>query len=153
MILIEPIPHEIYSHNAKLSNKFVQLEAFLIELRKHTLPENLISTINQEIEQLNNTYAKGESKHKFLNASLQRIVKKVEKEARLVPEKYYTKLWLAIGMAAFGIPLGVIFGMSLKNMAFIGIGLPIGLGIGVAVGAQLDKKAKEENRQLAIELK
>jgi hypothetical protein len=56
---------------------------------------------------------------------------------------------MAIGMAVFGIPLGVVFGMSPGNMAFIGIGLPIGLG----VGSEKDKKAFREDRQLDIEIK
>ena len=53
----------------------------------------------------------------------------------------------------FGIPIGAAFGLSLNNMAFLGIGLPIGMSIGLAMGARMDNKAKEEGRQLDIELK
>ena len=55
-------------------------------------------------------------------------------------------------MSAFGIPLGVAFGASLDNMAFLGIGIPIGMAIGMAVGAGMDKKAFEEGRQLNLEI-
>jgi hypothetical protein len=56
-------------------------------------------------------------------------------------------------MAGFGIPIGVAFGASLGNMAFLGIGLPIGLATGIAVGSGMDKKAFEEGRRLDVEIK
>ncbi len=82
-----------------------------------------------------------------------RIIKLLEKEVKLVPKNYYRNLWLVLGMVTFGIPIGVAFGTSLGNMAFIGIGLPIGLAIGIAVGSGLDKKAFEEERTLDVEIK
>lgn len=54
-------------------------------------------------------------------------------------------------MAVFGVPIGVAFGFGLSNMAFIGIGIPIGMSIGIGIGAAMDKKAKEEGRQLDFE--
>ena len=57
------------------------------------------------------------------------------------PGSWYRMQWLGIGMAVFGVPLGVGIGMALHNMAFIGIGLPIGLVIGIAVGTAKDKQA------------
>ena len=59
---------------------------------------------------------------------------------------------MGIGMAVFGIPLGVVFGTTQGNMAFIGIGIPIGLVMGVAIGSQKDKKAKEEGKQLQVDI-
>ncbi|NBP71319.1 MAG: hypothetical protein EBU52_21600, partial [Cytophagia bacterium] len=82
-----------------------------------------------------------------------KIVRFVEKQLKLVPQKYYRKLWLLLGMTSFGIPFGVVFAMSIGNMAMLGIGLPIGMGIGVAIGTALDNKALKEGRQLDIELK
>ena len=82
-----------------------------------------------------------------------KIIKSLEKEFKIVTKNYYRKVWVALGMAAFGIPLGVVFGAILGNMAFLGIGLPIGMVIGIAVGSGLDKKALDENRQLDVELK
>ena len=58
---------------------------------------------------------------------------------------------MALGMAAFGVPLGVAFGTSLDDMSFLAIGLPIGMVIGLAVGSGMDKKALEEGRQLDVE--
>lgn len=84
---------------------------------------------------------------------LQRMVNTLEKEVKLVPKNHYRNRWLALGMAAFGLPMGVVFGISLGNMAFLAIGLPIGMAIGIAVGTGLDKKASEEGRQLDVEIK
>lgn len=76
----------------------------------------------------------------------------LEKELKIVPQKYYTKLWLALGMSVFGIPLGVAFGMSIGNLGLIPASLPMGMGIGAMVGAGMDKKALQEGRQLALEI-
>ena len=56
-------------------------------------------------------------------------------------------------MTTFGLPIGAALGLSLGNMAFLGIGLPVGMSIGLGIGASMDKKAFEEGRQLDIELK
>lgn len=79
---------------------------------------------------------------KFLSA--------VQKQFGYVPEKYHQNQWMAIGMAAFGMPFGILFGFALDNMAFLGIGLPIGMPIGMAIGMQKDKQAKEQGLQLQI---
>lgn len=59
---------------------------------------------------------------------------------------------MALGMVVFGLPLGIAFGTILDNIGLLGIGLPIGMVIGLAVGTGMDKKAKEEGRQLNIEV-
>lgn len=60
---------------------------------------------------------------------------------------------MVLGMSAFGIPMGVAFGLSMGNIGLLGIGLPIGMGVGVGVGSYLDKKALTEGRQLDVDLK
>jgi hypothetical protein len=121
-------------------------------LHKKDLPSNLITDINTDIEAINTSSNSGKSLKKLIHNKQSSIVKLIEKEVKLVPKNHYKTLWLAIGMSAIGIPIGVVIGMSTGNMAFLGIGLPIGLGIGVAIGTQMDKKAMEEGRQLNIEL-
>lgn len=81
------------------------------------------------------------------------ILKFVEKELKIVPKNYYRNLWVALGMSAFGLPLGVAFGLSIGNMGLMALGLPIGMAIGVLVGSSMDKKALEQGRQLDIEIK
>ena len=55
---------------------------------------------------------------------------------------------MALGMSAFGIPMGVAFGAATDNMGLIGIGIPIGMSIGIAVGAQKDAQAAKNGLQL-----
>ncbi|MFY0591604.1 hypothetical protein [Roseivirga sp.] len=72
------------------------------------------------------------------------------KEHGLTTKGYHQNLWLVLGMSLFGIPLGMIFGFSLDNFAFFGLGLPMGMPIGVAIGMQKEKKAQEAGTVLAI---
>ena len=90
---------------------------------------------------------------KQIKKSQARIIKLIEKEHKLVTKNHYRNTWLAVGMSAFGIPLGAAFGASLGNMAFIGIGIPVGMAIGIAIGTGMDKKAFEEGKQIDLELK
>lgn len=47
--------------------------------------------------------------------------------------------FISLGLL-WGVPLGVVFGTIFKNMAFIGIGIPIGLSIGAAIEESYKKK-------------
>src|SRR6187402_557021 len=112
--------------NVKLEETYLQFEKLLTELRKRELPDELVVSINKDIEDLNSTSISGDELRKIVTKKQTRIIKLLEKELKLVPKDYYRNLWLAVGMAAFGLPMGVAFGAALGNMAFLGIGLPIG---------------------------
>ncbi|WP_204336747.1 hypothetical protein [Cryomorpha ignava] len=139
--------------NDKLESAYIQFGKLISELNAKEIPNEVALAINKEIEDLNTTTDSGKDLRNHIRQNQTRIIKLLEKEVKLVTRNHHRNTWLAIGMAAFGIPLGVAFGASLGNMAFIGIGLPIGLAIGVAVGTKLDNKAAEEGRQLDLELK
>jgi len=141
------------SENSKLPALYTQFQKLLEELRKKELPDTLIESINQDIEELNATTLTDNKLRKLFKEKQTKIVRVVEKEVKIVPQKYYMTLWLAIGMSAFGIPLGTLLGLSLKNMGLLGIGLPIGMVIGIAIGTNMDKKAQQEGRQLDVILK
>jgi len=139
--------------NPKLATAYAQLGNLLDELSTHKLSDESMQAINTEIDELNaiaddDKKLKAQIKKKQCN-----IVKVLETKQKIVAKNHYRNLWLAIGMSAFGLPLGVAFGASLGNMAFLAIGLPIGMAIGIAVGTGMDKKAKDEGRQLDLELK
>jgi hypothetical protein len=89
---------------------------------------------------------------KIIRRTQSRILILIEKELKLVTKNHYRNTWLAVGMSAFGLPIGVVFGAILENMAFIGIGLPLGMAIGIAVGTAMDKKASENGKQLDLEI-
>jgi len=135
-----------------LYNMYMQLNQFLVELNKKKIPDNIISQVNKEVEELNNT-TDSNSLQKLVKQKQSILVRLLEKELKMVPINYYRNLWIALGMTAFGIPLGVAFGAILGNFALFALGVPIGLAIGIGVGTQLDKKALKEGRQLAVEMK
>ena len=138
-------------------DKSVQLayspfEILLLELRKRQLPDTLTLSINQHIEALNANSDTGTTWRKAVKKAQTSILKMLEKEIKVVPKNHYRKLWMVVGMSAFGLPLGVSFGKSMGNMGMLGLGLPIGMAIGLALGSGMDKKALAEGRQLDIDL-
>jgi len=145
---LNPLPD--IGNSDKLTETYTQFEKLLIELGKRDLPEELIRTVNIDIEEINSTSVAGDKLRKKIKWIHARIVKLLEKEVKLVPKNYYQNLWLTLGMVTFGLPFGVVFGISFGNMAYLGIGLPIGMAIGIAVGSGMDKKAFEEGRQLDV---
>lgn len=139
--------------NKKLTSTYFQFDKLLIELKKKELPEEIVKFVNDGIKQINSVSESEKELRKQIRKIQSGILKLIEKELKLVTKNHYRNTWLALGMTAFGIPLGVAFGMSLGNMAFLGIGLPIGLAIGIAVGTGMDKKAFVEGKQMDLEIK
>lgn len=144
---------EITDSNKKLVVAFSQFDNLLTQLNKRELPEDIASTINIEIDKINEVADLDKKLRKQIRSSQTSIIRLLEKQLKLVPINYYRTTWLALGMTAFGIPLGVAYGSITGNMAFIGIGLPIGMALGIAVGTGMDKKAMKEGRQLDIKVK
>lgn len=139
--------------NKKLIGNYAQFDKLLTELKKKKLPKEIVNSINNGIDQINSVSESEKELGKQIRESQSSILKLIEKELKIVTKNHYRNTWLAVGMAVFGIPLGVAFGASLGNMAFLGIGLPIGMAIGIAVGSGMDKKAFEEGRQIDLEIK
>lgn len=138
--------------NKRLTDIYVQFEKLLSELRKRDLPDEVVHSINTNIDLIDMATESEEQWKKQLRKTQSDILRLIEKVLKLVPKNHYRNIWLALGIAAFGVPLGVVFGLSLGNMAFMGIGMPIGIPIGLAIGSGLDKKAAEEGRQLDVEI-
>ncbi|OZV70967.1 hypothetical protein [Winogradskyella aurantia] len=134
--------------NPKFTTQLVKLQSLLAELQSRVLPDTMVTVINSEIDQLNASNTKDPKLYKQVFNTQQCILNHLEKSLKIVPKGYYQRLWMVLGMSAFGIPLGVALGTSQGNMGLLGIGLPIGMVIGIAVGTSLDKKAAKDNRQL-----
>jgi hypothetical protein len=139
--------------NKKLISAYAQFVKLLTELKKKELPEEIVKYINTGIDQINSFSKPEKELRKYIRKTQSSILKLIEKELKLVTKNHYRKIWLAVGMAAFGIPLGVAFGTSIGNMGLLGIGLPIGMVIGMAIGSGMDKKAVESGIQLDLEIK
>ena len=153
MKIVELKKPEGLKNASDLDKHYNKVNALIHELDKKNLPPTTLAFINQEIQELNATALTGNSFKKLLLRKRTNIIKRVEKEHKIVPKNYYRDLWLALGMAAFGLPLGAAFGASMGNMGLMGLGLPIGLAIGLALGTGMDDKALKEGRQLNIEIK
>jgi hypothetical protein len=135
----------------KLEKQIDRFQQLLKAFASREIPEPVLNSINEEVGKVN----KAESKSLLtaqLSKSFQNILKIAEKELNLVAKNHYRNTWLAIGMSAFGIPLGLVFSSILNNYGFIGVGLPIGMGIGIAIGSKKDKQALDEDRQLNVEI-
>ena len=137
----------------KLYASYTQFDKLLIELKKKHLSDETANSINDGIDNVNSVLESEKELRKQIRTAQSRIIKLIEKNHKLVTKNHYRNMWLAVGMAVFGIPLGVALVASLGNMAFLGIGLPIGMVIGIAVGSGMDKKAFEEGRQIDLEIK
>ena len=147
---LKEIPNEKVSSRLKRKAEFLKL--LLAELSERKLPDSTKRKINDEINSLNFHLSEKSIKTSHFTKAQYKILNILEQETGLVPKNHYKQKWMGIGMAVFGIPLGVVFGTTQGNMAFIGIGIPIGLVMGVAIGSQKDKKAKEEGKQLQVDI-
>jgi hypothetical protein len=139
--------------NKKLISAYAQFDKLLTELKKKELTEEIVKSINNGIDQINSVSESEKQLRKQIRKTQSSILKLIEKELKIVTKNHYRNTWLAVGMAAFGLPLGVAFGASVGNMGLLAIGLPIGMVIGMAVGSGMDKKAFESGRQLDLEIK
>lgn len=141
------------NEDEKLKTLLDQINTYLLALDKKEIPENIVHTINNDIQLLNTSTLKNKDLKILFKQKQTDIIKLVEKELKIVPKNYYRNLWMPIAMAGIGLPIGSMIGLLSKNMGLLAIGLPIGLGIGAIVGGNLDKKAFNENRQLDMEIK
>lgn len=141
------------STDLKLSAIQNQFKSLISELEKKDLNSTVVFNINSSIEAINASSLTGKELMKLFKQQQTLIVKQVEKEHKIAPKNHYRNLWMILGFTAFGLPIGVLFGLSIGNIGLMGVGLPIGMAIGALVGAGLDKKALAEGRQLAVELK
>lgn len=153
MKIIELAKREDMAVSPKLDEVYTQFNNLVDELNRKQFPDSTTSAINKKIEELNVATKTGNSMKRLILNKQAKILKLISKEHKIVPKNYYRTLWLALGMSAFGIPIGVAIGLSVGNIGLLAIGLPIGLAIGTAVGSVLDQKALKEGRQLNIELK
>ncbi|NJW52814.1 hypothetical protein [Salinimicrobium oceani] len=125
-----------------------ELNSLLEHLKSRDLPTSTIDFVNTKVEVFNEFSGTPGAVKKELSRTKTDLLKFLEKEHELVPEKYYTTYWMTLGMSAFGLPFGVVLYAITNNPAFIALGLPIGLAIGSQYGARLDKKAAETGKVL-----
>lgn len=129
-----------------------KLRNLITELGTMELHPDVQEELVRSVQELNNYQGSDSRLIALARKKMNGILQLLEKKMNVVAKNQYRLRWLALGMTLFGIPLGVALGLSLSNMAFVGIGLPIGLSVGVAIGTTMDQKAEKEGRQLNFEL-
>lgn len=152
-MITELKPRPELQSNAKLQALYLQLGSIVSELNKRELPEEMQLYLSSEINELNGFAGSDKMIRKLIRKKQGAILARLEKELKLVTKNHYRNTWMALGIAAFGVPFGVAIGSALGNMAFLGIGLGLGLPIGLAIGTGMDKKAADEGRQLDVEIR
>jgi len=149
-MILEPIQRPELTDKTK--SAYEQFERLILEIKKKKLPEEIELVINKHITQLNSITDTDKTLRNEIRKEQSKIVGMLAQKLKIVPINYFRKTWFVLGMTVFGIPIGAALGLSLNNMAYLGIGLPVGMSIGLAMGSRIDNKAKEEGRQLDIEL-
>lgn len=147
------IERQYILENTKILSRYHQLGDLLKALEKRELPNETIDFINQHIELLNSVSDSEKFTAKAIKEKENEIIKHIEKHINLVPKNHFKKRWLALGIGALGLPIGVALGSAYGNMGLLGTGLPIGMGIGIVIGSSMDKKAFNEGRQIDFEVK
>lgn len=137
----------------KLANRYALFEKLINELKKKEIPLEIVNSVNLNIEEINSFSGSNKGLLKKLREAQSRILKLIEKELKFVTKNHYRNMWLALGMAVFGIPFGVVIGLIIGNMAFIGIGLGMGMPFGIIIGTEMDKKAFKDRKQLDFEIR
>ena len=127
---------------------YTNTEQLLLELKNHKITEENINIINKLIDDNNKYSGLNKDFKTAIRKTLFAILELLEKKQKLVPKNHFQKKWQALGLATFGIPFGVTFGLLIDNMAFLGIGLPIGMAIGIVIGKSKDKDALKNGNQL-----
>ncbi len=148
MSLIKLTTRTSFESNPKLAKAAHNLSTLLEAIEKKNIPESVESQINEIMAGVNDYTGQDPELLKQIKSAQVAILKLLENELGMVEKNHFQTQWLVLGMATFGIPLGVVFGASFGNMAFIGIGLPIGMAIGIAIGTGKDKQVAEEGKQL-----
>lgn len=137
----------------KLVETYQQMQRLCDAILEKKLDETVIQKINVELDALNAIETVDDAFRKSIKKAEDKILKILEKDLKIVPINYYKTLWMILGMSAFGMPFGVLYGVIIGNMGMIGLGLPFGMAIGIFLGINLDKKALAQGKQLAFERK
>lgn len=136
----------------KLKIDYVYFEQMIVELEERDIPADIVASVNKNIDDVNAFSGSNKDLCKCLRKSQLVIFEMLEKEMKLVPKHYYRSRWMVMGMCVIGVPFGIVFGNLIGNISLLGVGIPIGMLLGIVIGAQMDKKAAQEGRQLDIEV-
>lgn len=140
--------HSNMTQDKLLDKAFAKIQNLISALNQREVPVEIENRLQATIEALNAFEGRPKARRKHLQKGYNQMVKLLQKELGWVPKGYYRTLWMSLGMAVFGIPIGLAFSAVTDNYGLLGIGIPLGVAIGLAVGSGLDDKAVKEGKQL-----
>ena len=155
MEIIELQQKENIANDVKLSEQYAQIQSLLSELRERNLPDDVTGIINQKICEINSSTCNGKELRRVIKMKQEDIMYHIV-QLKIVPKKYYKRLWLSLGIPA-GFPFVALalafFNDSIGGRFFLIllvyiISAGIGMLITTYIGMQKDKKAFAEGRQL-----
>jgi hypothetical protein len=120
------------------------------ELSERELDQDICDEINAITEDLKQSQLESKKLRKHIRKMIHKILLILQKKLGITPKGHYLALWMGLGLAIFGVPLGVAFGVAMGNMGLLGIGIGAALPIGMAIGAGLDKKAEKEGQTIKL---
>lgn len=132
----------------KLTKKFTSLTNLIFEAGKHSLPDEMVNQINSQIDEIAKFPGSTKETLQKLDAFQKDLLQRLRTDYKLFPKNHHRNLWMSLGMASFGLPIGLAMGMAMDNLGLLAIGLPIGMSIGMAMGTSMDQKVKKDGRQL-----
>ncbi|WP_180957969.1 hypothetical protein [Psychroflexus sp. MES1-P1E] len=107
----------------KLNTAYLQFEKLIEAFKNKSLPDSIVDSINVGIEGLNSISDSAKDLRSQIKAKQSNLIKLLEKEIKIVPKNHYRTMWVSLGMAAIGIPMGVAFGAILGNMVYTNLNL------------------------------
>ena len=87
----------------KLNALYTQFGSLLMELRSKELPNETVLFINDAIDRFNSVEGSEKILRKEIRSTQSSIINLLANEHKLVTKNHYRNIWLAVGMAAFGI--------------------------------------------------
>ena len=156
MKIVELKSRNLVSDFPKSEEIYRQFNKFIHELNSWNFPDDTVSAVNEEMQELNNSPIFGVSLKVFIEKKLVEISKLIEDKHKVVPVNYYRNLWKNRGGTVFGIPMAIVtgaIGIYIGFYTLFAIGWPLGMLIGFVVGVKKDQKAHKEGRQLNVNLK
>ncbi|MGF1554981.1 hypothetical protein [Paucihalobacter sp.] len=150
MAIVTPLSRPNLPTGSKTQQMFLKFERLIQELNKKNIPDSVAQSINTYVQAMNNIPDGDKNLQKQVVRYHRKTLQMVAKELKLVSKNYYRNLWMSLGIAAFGIPLGMGIGVALGDIGLFGIGLPLGVALGIIVGVSMDNKAKKEGKQLNV---
>ena len=134
----------------RLEKNYNTMRLLVEKINERDLNAATVEVVNEQVEILNS--ADDKVIKSTLRKTRSKILTVLEKEMKLVTANHYMTRWMALGMTVFGVPIGVSYGVAIDNMGMMGVGIAIGMSVGLAIGSGMDKKAKEEGRQLDVKI-